>query len=169
MNVKHHAALTLVISTLLVLVLGFVLLYLGPVMNASVDGVVHEYMHTVATTAPSYNTAKEISERLHVQARYEGPDGAWATAADLPTIAEARRHDRGSFTGRHYYVASAPNGGTYLFAWTLSDRMRTAHLVVVRRNRLRRPGNDLPTSYLNQAMEENRSGLPANSLGQGLA
>ena len=28
-------------------------------------------------------------------------------------VTEARRHERGSFSGRHYYVTSAPNGGTY--------------------------------------------------------
>ncbi|MBI3492841.1 MAG: HAMP domain-containing histidine kinase [Acidobacteria bacterium] len=127
---KLVAIMLAMAAILLVLVLAFVLLYLGPVMNASIDGVVHEYMHTVATTAPSYERAKEIGERLDVQTRYEGPDGAWATAENLPTIAEARRHERGSFSGRHYYVTSAPNGGTYVFAWKLSERMHTAHLVV---------------------------------------
>jgi len=127
---KLVAIMLAMAAILLGLVLAFVLLYLGPVMNASIDDVVHEYMHTVATTAPSYERAKEIGDRLDVQTRYEGPDGAWATANDLPTIAEARRHERGSFSGRHYYVTSAPNGGTYVFAWKLSERMHTAHLVV---------------------------------------
>jgi signal transduction histidine kinase len=117
-------------AVLLVLVLAFVLLYLGPVMNASIDGVVHEYVHTVATTAPTYQRAKEIGDRLDVQTRYEGPDGVWATDDKLPTIAEARRHERGSFSGRHYYVTAAPNGGTYLFAFRLGERMRTAHVIV---------------------------------------
>lgn len=127
---KLLAIMLAMAAVLLVLVLAFVLLYLGPVMNASIDGVVHEYMHTVATTAPTYERAKEISDRLDVQTRYEGPGGTWATDDTLPTIAEARRHERGTFSGRHYYVTSAPNGGTYLFAWKLSERMRTAHLVV---------------------------------------
>lgn len=127
---KLVAIMLAMAAILLVLVLAFVVLYLGPVMNASIDGVVHEYMHTVATTAPTYERAKEIGDRLDVQTRYEGPSGTWATDDNLPTIAEARRHERGSFSGRHYYVTSAPNGGTYLFAWKLSGRMRTAHLVV---------------------------------------
>jgi signal transduction histidine kinase len=127
---KLVAVMLTMAATLLVLVVAFVLLYLGPVMNASIDGVVHEYMHTVARTAPSYERAKEIGDRLDVQTRYEGPDGAWATADNLPTIAEARRHGRGSIGGPHYYVSSAPNGGTYVFAWKLSERMRTAHFVV---------------------------------------
>src|SRR5713101_7123271 len=99
---KLVAIMLTMAATLLVLVLAFVLLYLGPVMNASIDGVAHEYMHTVAATAPSYERAKEIGDRLDVQTRYEGPDGAWATADNLPTIAEARRHDRSSFNGQHY-------------------------------------------------------------------
>jgi signal transduction histidine kinase len=117
-------------TVLLVLVSAFGLLYVGPMMNTSIDAVVHEYVHTVAKTAPNYEAAKEIGDRLDVQVRYEGPDGNWATADGLPTIAEARRNGRGSFNGRHYYVTPAPNGGTYLFAWTLSERMHTAHLVV---------------------------------------
>ncbi len=116
-------------AILLALVAAFFLLYLGPVMNASIDGVVHEYMHTVAAAAPSYQRAQEIGNRLDVETRYEGPDGTWATADDLPTVAEARRRGH-SFSGRHYYVMSAPNGGSYLFAWKVPERMYTAHLVV---------------------------------------
>lgn len=117
-------------ASLLGLVAAFFLLYLGPLMDASIDGVVHEYVHSVAARSPSYDTAKEISARLDVETRYEGPDGSWATADGLPTIAEAQRHGRGTFSGRHLYVARAPHGGTYLFAWKLTDRMRTAHLLV---------------------------------------
>ena len=43
---KLVAIMLAMAAILLVLVLAFVLLYLGPVMNASIDGVVHEYMHT---------------------------------------------------------------------------------------------------------------------------
>ncbi len=124
-------AIMLALATiLLVLVFGFFLLYVGPLMNASIDGVVHEYIHTVAATAPSYAQAKEISRRRDVQTRYEGPDGAWTTADNLPTIAEAQRRQRRPFSGRHYYMTSAPNGGTYLFEWNFDERMRMAHLVV---------------------------------------
>jgi signal transduction histidine kinase len=117
-------------AILLALVVGFFLLYLGPVMSASIDGVVHEYMHTVAASAPSYERAREIGDRLDVQTRYEGPGGTWATANDLPSIAEAQRRRHGSLSGRHYYVMSAPHGGSYLFAWKVPERMYTAHLVV---------------------------------------
>src|ERR671919_1420610 len=128
--VKLVAIMLTMAASLLVLVSAFFLLYLGPLMNASIDGVVHEYVHTIAASSPNYERAKEMSARLDVETRYEGPAGTWATTTDLPTIAEAQRHGRGTFSGRHYYVASAPDGGTYLFAWTLSERMRMAHLLV---------------------------------------
>lgn len=127
---KLVAIMLAMAAILLALIVAFVLLYLGPVMNASIDGVVHEYMHTVAATAPSYERAKEIGERLNVQTRYEGPDGTWATADNLPSLAEARRHGHGLIGGRHYFVMPAKNGGSYLFAWTVPQRMYTAHLVV---------------------------------------
>jgi signal transduction histidine kinase len=63
--------------------------------------------------------------------RSEGPDGAWATADNLPTIADARRDQHGPFSARHFYVMPAPNGGTYLFAWTFNERVHTAHLIVL--------------------------------------
>jgi signal transduction histidine kinase len=127
---KLVAIMLTMAASLLVLVAAFFVLYLGPVMNASIDGVVHEYVHAVAATSPNYETAKEMGARLDVETRYEGPDGAWTTADTLPTIAEAQRHGRGLLSGRHYYVTPAPNGGKYLFAWELTERMRTAHLLV---------------------------------------
>jgi signal transduction histidine kinase len=116
---KLVAVMLAMAAILLALIVAFFLLYLGPVMNASIDGVVHEYMHTVAATAPG-----------NVQTRYEGPDGTWATADNLPSVEEARRHGHGSIGGRHYLVMPAKNGGSYLFAWTVPQRMYTAHLVV---------------------------------------
>jgi signal transduction histidine kinase len=127
---KLVAIMLAMAASLLVLVMAFFLLYLGPMMNASIDGVVHEYVHAVAATSPNYQTAKEMAARRDVETRYEGPDGTWTTAEGLPTIAEAQRHGRGLLSGRHYYVTPAPNGGKYLFAWELTERMRTAHLLV---------------------------------------
>jgi signal transduction histidine kinase len=127
---KLVAIMLAMAASLLLLVTAFFVLYLGPLMNASIDGIVHEYVHAVAATAPDYETAKEMGSRLDVETRYEGPDGTWTTADGLPTIAEAQRRGRGLLSGRHYYVAAAPNGGKYLFAWELTERMRTAHLLV---------------------------------------
>jgi signal transduction histidine kinase len=128
--VKLVAIMLTMAASLLALVSAFFLLYLGPLMNASIDGVVHEYVHTIAASSPNYERAKEMAARLDVETRYEGPAGAWATSDALPAPAEARRHGRGMFSGRHYFVTPAPDGGTYLFAFELSERMRTAHLLV---------------------------------------
>lgn len=127
---KLVAIMITMAASLLLLVTAFFVLYLGPLMNASIEGVVHEYVHAVSATSPNYETAKAMAGRLDVETRYEGPDGAWATAEGLPTIAEAQHHGRGVLSGRHYYVTTAPSGGRYLFAWELTERMRTAHLVV---------------------------------------
>lgn len=133
----HRSVFTKLVATmlataavLLALVVAFFLLYLGPVMNASIDRVVHEYMHTVAAGAPSYARAQEISHRLGVQTRYEGPDAAWATDDDVPSVVDARRRRSGSVNRRHYYVLAGPNGGAYVFAWQIPDRIYAAHLVV---------------------------------------
>src|SRR5262249_12856354 len=45
-------------------------------------------------------------------------------------VAEARRRGYRSVGGRHYYVMPARNGGSYVFAWKVPERMYTAHLVV---------------------------------------
>jgi signal transduction histidine kinase len=118
-------------ATLLALVAGFFLLYINPALNASIDRVVLEYARVVAVTAPGYDTAKRLASRLDVEMRYEGPDASWATADNLPTIAEARRAGRGPLTLRRFYIVPAPDGGTYLFAWVFSEHVRTAHLVVL--------------------------------------
>jgi signal transduction histidine kinase len=117
-------------AILLALVTAFFWLYLGPVMNASINDIAHEYMHSVASSAPNFEQAKEIGARLNVETRYEGPDAKWATDADLPSIADARRLGRESLSRRHYYLATAPNGGSYLFAWNAPRRTHAAHLVV---------------------------------------
>src|SRR5713101_4700905 len=127
---KFVAIMLTMAASLLVLVAGFVLLYLRPVLNASIDPVLQEYARVVAATAPSYDTAKQLGARLDVQMRYEGPDGAWTTVAGLPTVAETRREKGGSANGRHYYVAPGGNGGAYVFAWSFNQRMQTAHLVI---------------------------------------
>src|SRR3990170_3588184 len=88
-------------ASLLVLVTAFFVLYLGPLMNASIEGVVQEYVHAVSATSPNYETAMAIAARLDVETRYEGPDGGWATAEGLPTIAEAQHYGRGVLSGRH--------------------------------------------------------------------
>jgi signal transduction histidine kinase len=117
-------------AMLLTLVVLFFLLYLGPVLNGSIDGVVHEYMHTVAAARPTYERAKEMASRAGVQTRYEGPDGTWSTADDVPAATDVRGRGHGLINRRHSFVIPVPDGGSYVFAWQIPERMYTAHLVV---------------------------------------
>src|SRR5262249_52385304 len=116
--------------TLLGIVAVFFLLYLGPVLNGSIDGVVHEYMHTVAAARPTYGRAREMATRSGVQTRYEGPDGTWSTSDDVPSAVEVKRSGHGPINRRHYFVTPVSDSGSYVFAWQIPDRMYTAHLVV---------------------------------------
>src|SRR5262245_9579600 len=116
--------------TLLGIVAVFFLLYLGPVLNGSIDGVVHEYMHTVAAARPTYERARDMATRSGVQTRYEGPDGTWSTADDVPSAAEVKHRGHGPINRRHYFVMPVPDGGSYVFAWQIPDRMYTAHVAV---------------------------------------
>src|SRR5262245_36276503 len=116
--------------TLLGIVVVFFLLYLGPVLNGSIDGVVHEYMHTVAAARPTYERAREMANRSGVQTRYEGPNATRSTADDVPSASEVKHRGHGPINRRHYFVTPVSEGGSYVFAWQIPDRMYTAHLVV---------------------------------------
>lgn len=118
-------------GSLLLLVAGFFLLYISPAMNASIDRVVKEYARVAAATAPDREAAKRIAARLGIQIRYEGPKGPWATAPDVPTIAEAPRREQAMVHWRRYYVVPAPDGGVYLFTWGFAERVHKAHLAVL--------------------------------------
>jgi signal transduction histidine kinase len=114
---------------LLLMVAGFFWLIISPNFSFSVDRIAREYAAAIAVTAPNLQTATQIRNRLDVPIRYEGPGGNWATDNDLPSIAEVRAHSvHRPPHGRDYYLVSAPNGGTYLFAWNLIQPMRTVHI-----------------------------------------
>ena len=80
-------------------------------------------------TLPDLEEARELASRLEVEIRYEGPDGAVDDATTtLPAIGDgpARRPDElleaADAWGRGGYLADAPNGGRYLFAWEFGQR-----------------------------------------------
>ncbi len=122
-------------ACLLLLVVGFFSFLLGPNLHSSVDQVLEAYTREIAARSPDFTTAKQLAARQNIQIRYEGPDGGWSTASDLPTIAdiEQGRVARRSriLLQRTYFVAPAPKGGTYLFGWSLGARMNEAHSVLV--------------------------------------
>jgi signal transduction histidine kinase len=132
---KLVAIMVTMAASLLVLVGAFFWFIVSPNLHTSIDRVLDEYTRSLAATSPDFETAKGLSTRLNLQVRYEGPDGSWSTVSDLPRIDDVRqgRVPGGSrvLLRRNYYVAAAPNGGAYLFAWSFGGRMREAHVTLL--------------------------------------
>jgi len=117
--------------SLLLLVSGFFWFIVGPNLHTSIDRVLEEYTRGLAATSLDFATAKELSARLNLHVRYEGPAGNWTTADNLPSIDDVQQ-DRvakrsPALLRRNYYVVPASDGGAYLFAWSLDQRMNEAH------------------------------------------
>lgn len=125
---KLLAIMLVMATSLLVLVGGFFAGILLPALNRPVRGVVEEYVRLLAATQPDRATAQRITDGLDIAIRYEGTDGtSWSTVDGLPAIRDIRTKRDGLFGGRGYYLASAPNGGTYLFQWTFHRKLVAAH------------------------------------------
>lgn len=117
---------------LLVIVATAFWLLVGPVFGTTVVRLVKDYAQALAATSPGPEHARQVSVRLDLGIRYEGPAGSWSTAPDLPSIeaiarAAALGGDAGSAARHDYFIAAAPDGGRYLFAWGHLHRMRDAH------------------------------------------
>ena len=115
-------------ASLLLMVGGFFWLIVNPSMTGSTERLLEEYARVVAASSPDLQAAKGIASRLDLEIRYEGPDGSWATAPDLPSLNEVQKSEIGRAVTHDYYVVTGPNGGKYLFAWTLSRQMQVVHL-----------------------------------------
>jgi len=113
------------------LVIGFFQFFVSPVVGASVYRMLGDYARRIAADSPDREEAGRLAARLGFQVRYEGPEGGWTTDESLPTIAEALGEARGHWGppswGNSRYLATAPNGGRYLFVWEFGRRTRTAH------------------------------------------
>ncbi len=126
---KLVAIMLTLAAALLLIVTGFFAIIVFPVTGRSLDVLTNEYGRVAASLAPDFATARKLAARFDVEIGYEGPGGAWRTAADLPSIATVR--DGGlsrSPSGRRLQLEAAPNGGAYLFAWGLGQHMREAHI-----------------------------------------
>lgn len=122
-------------AALLFLVIFFFGVLVNPTVSSLVGRLIAEHTRVLASQSPDLPAAREISGRLDVQIRYEGPAGTWQTA-ELPTIAEIRSWPGGGALahfswGRDYYVVPAPDGGAYLFAWRFRQPLRQAHRVLL--------------------------------------
>ena len=124
---KLLAIMLAMATILLLMVSGFFALVVYPLTTAMTERVTEQYARAIAAESPNLEAAKDISKRLDVQIRYEGPDGTWTTADYLPTVAQVRSGKSVYFFGSGCYLASAPNGGTYLFIWYFGRQMRGAH------------------------------------------
>jgi len=126
---KLVAIMLAMATCLLSLVAAFFLVIATPSVTGSTEQLVGEFARIEAGTSLDLPAAQRLASRLDLAIRYEGPRGSWSTSPDLPQIASINDKpvSRKSF-GQDYYVVAAPNGGKYLFAWTIRRRMRLAHL-----------------------------------------
>jgi signal transduction histidine kinase len=126
--VKLVSIMLAMTAVLMVLVAGFFALIVYPNLNIASEGLVDEYTRAFAANPPDLASARKSARRLDLEIRYQGPDGAWATDARLPAIADVRSGKvTGSHLGREYHLESAPNGGVYLFSWNFSRHMSAVH------------------------------------------
>jgi signal transduction histidine kinase len=89
-----------------------------------------DHARLLATTTLDEVHARDLSRRLDVGIRYEGPGGSWSTSPGLPSVAEAERANaRGSalHLAADTMIVESPGGGRYLFAWGHERRLREAH------------------------------------------
>jgi signal transduction histidine kinase len=132
---KLVAVMVTMAASLLLLVGGFFWFIVSPNVITSIDRVFEEHARTIAATAPDVQTARNLSARLGLQVRYEGPAGSWSTTGELPTIHEAQQDRSRLWTpvilGRHLYLVAGPDGGSYLFAWDVPPTMQQAHATLL--------------------------------------
>jgi signal transduction histidine kinase len=92
--------------------------------------IADDHARLLATTTLDEVHARDLSRRLDVGIRYEGPGGSWSTSPGLPSVAKAERaHARGSVLhlAADTMIVESPGGGRYLFAWGHERRLREAH------------------------------------------
>jgi signal transduction histidine kinase len=116
------------IAILILMVAGFFAFVVFPSIPLTSQDALKQYTHLLALSSPSLESAKKISTLAHVQMRYQGPLGGWATSATLPSIQDVKEGRVKTSFGRHYYLEPAPQGGTYLILWNLADEMHAAHI-----------------------------------------
>ena len=121
--------------SIVALVIAFFWFTVGPNLHSSVAPVLENYAKDLATSSLDFASAKKLRDQLNLETRYEGPGGDWTTAEDLPKVADIRQGRvplrNAVMLHRNYIIAPAPNGGNYLFAWSLGQRMTDAHDIVL--------------------------------------
>lgn len=116
---------TLVILLVIVTVIFALLIF--PTSVSTSEYAARQYTQLLAATQPDLEVANKIHKDFGIDIRYEGAAGSWTTSETLPTVEQVRNgHAHLSF-GHQYHLVSAANGGTYLFAWDVRDKMHSAH------------------------------------------
>jgi signal transduction histidine kinase len=88
--VKLIAVMLMMTMILIVVVAGFIALIGSPNLQIS-ERFFEQFAKLVARSEIDRAQATDLARRLEIDIRYDGPDGTWATAADVPTIDEVRR------------------------------------------------------------------------------
>jgi signal transduction histidine kinase len=132
---KLIAIMLAMASSLLLVVAIFFWFIVGPNVNTSIHHILDDYTAAVAASSPDLQKARQLGARIDMQMRYEGPDGSWSTADDLPTIDDVRNQGAAAWrqhgAQRDFSIVPAANGGTYLFVWNFSERMQQVHSALV--------------------------------------
>jgi len=131
---KLVAAMLAMGGCLLVLVTVFFWVSVGPDFNALVYRLAAEYSRAVVATSPDLDAARRMAASGDVRVRYEGPNGSWATAHDMPSVDAVRSgrvRDGHLLLQPRYFLFPAPKGGTYLFVWNFSERMQVTHAILL--------------------------------------
>ena len=131
-RVRHSVFVRLV--TIMVLMAAVLIFLVGsffwalviPDVHESIGRVVEQYSRLVAASSPDFAAAKRLTAPLDVNVRYEGPKGSWATAQHMPTVAQARRSGN-YMLGPVRFIVPAPDGGNYLFSWSMGRQLTRAH------------------------------------------
>ena len=102
-------------------------LVIFPTSVSTSEHAAREYTSLLAATQPNLEAAKRIRDDIGLDVRYEGPGGPWATSDKLPTVEQVRNRQAHSSFGHEYHLATASNGGTYVFVWDVRNQMHSAH------------------------------------------
>jgi signal transduction histidine kinase len=105
---------------------------LGDGMMDSQEQLAKQFARAFVETSPNLEAARRAAERINIQIRYEGPDGAWATTNDLPSVEDVRQHRTGHHPpGTTFYLRQDARGGTYLFEWGYRRGFHDIHVAFI--------------------------------------
>jgi signal transduction histidine kinase len=100
---------------------------LRPALDRTMGGLLEESAELLARSDPDLPTAQRVAARYDLGIRYQGPRGAWATDDRVPAFEPGRPGAPPASCGSACRVVVRPDGGAYLFAARLDQRLRSLH------------------------------------------